>query len=261
MAKYTINNDLQGVEIVFNNKPDTDTLTTLKSNGFRWHRAKKLWYAKMTDERLKLAKSLATMSDTVSDTGNTAKSDRQTELKALYKDIIKRCWNSPRMVEHCIKNAQYIVELEGGDIAEIEKPTIETSFCFGFGYCGVSTQEDEQRASDMMHHAQTDQEYFINENLEQLNRRIKNLKDSRLKAYKHVQYCGDCDTRLKAVSLYDYFETPPSNLKDCHELTDNERQAMIEGYEIVKKQFTKRLETYLKRYGLSKLHTWTYLSD
>ena len=28
-----------------------------------------------------------------------------------------------------------------------------------------------------------------------------------------------------------------------------------------KENFEKRLHTYLKRYGLSKLHTWTYLVD
>ena len=31
--------------------------------------------------------------------------------------------------------------------------------------------------------------------------------------------------------------------------------------EEVKKAFIKRLNTYLKKYGLSKLHTWTYLVD
>lgn len=37
--------------------------------------------------------------------------------------------------------------------------------------------------------------------------------------------------------------------------------ALIKGYEVVKEQFIKRLNTYLKRYGLTKLNVWTYLSD
>ena len=31
--------------------------------------------------------------------------------------------------------------------------------------------------------------------------------------------------------------------------------------EKMRKQFEKRLNTYLKRYGLSKIDTWSFLSD
>lgn len=58
-AKYTINQELDGIEITFASKPEAATLEALKANGYRWHRVKKLWYAKNTAERLSLAKSLA----------------------------------------------------------------------------------------------------------------------------------------------------------------------------------------------------------
>ena len=51
MVKITENKDLHGIELIFDTKPSSDVLNTLKENGFRWHRQKKLWYAKDTAER------------------------------------------------------------------------------------------------------------------------------------------------------------------------------------------------------------------
>lgn len=58
MAKINLNNDLNGIEIIFEAKPNGATLEGLKACGFRWHNVKKLWYAKQTPERLALAESL-----------------------------------------------------------------------------------------------------------------------------------------------------------------------------------------------------------
>ena len=58
MGTYSINQELNGIEIKFDSKPDEATLDALKGSGFRWHRAKKVWYAKQTAERLELAQRL-----------------------------------------------------------------------------------------------------------------------------------------------------------------------------------------------------------
>lgn len=57
-ANITLNQDLNGIEISFTEKPEAATIEALKANGYRWHRAKKLWYAKQTPERIALAQSL-----------------------------------------------------------------------------------------------------------------------------------------------------------------------------------------------------------
>ena len=49
--RITENRELNGIEVTFDKKPSSDVLTTLKDNGFRWHRQKKLWYAKDTENR------------------------------------------------------------------------------------------------------------------------------------------------------------------------------------------------------------------
>ena len=58
MTTLTLNQELNGIEITFDQKPLQGTLDGLKKLGFRWHRQKKLWYAKQTPERLELAKAI-----------------------------------------------------------------------------------------------------------------------------------------------------------------------------------------------------------
>lgn len=53
------NQELNGIEISFSEKPDAETRAELKAAGFRWHNVKKLWYAKSTADRLELADRLA----------------------------------------------------------------------------------------------------------------------------------------------------------------------------------------------------------
>lgn len=52
------NKELNGLEVVFKKKPSETILTQLKENGFRWHRKKKVWYAKETKERFNFLISL-----------------------------------------------------------------------------------------------------------------------------------------------------------------------------------------------------------
>jgi len=62
------------------------------------------------------------------------------------------------------------------------------------------------------------------------------------------------------------FMRPEFRTYDCpedgeHEMTADERKAIIKGLRWGRAQFEKRLNTYLKRYGVSKIHTWTYWAD
>ena len=56
----------------------------------------------------------------------------QKTLKALYMDIISNeVWpKSPDMIKYADKKAAWIVEINNGDIVEIEKPSIDKDFCF-----------------------------------------------------------------------------------------------------------------------------------
>ena len=63
-ATITINNEKNGIEVAFTAKPETDVLTALKEAGFRWHRQKKVWYAKNTDERMTFVQGIGEVSST-----------------------------------------------------------------------------------------------------------------------------------------------------------------------------------------------------
>ena len=72
MTTLTLNQELNGIEIKFDAKPLQATLDSLKKLGFRWHRQKKLWYAKNTPECLELSQEIA-------DGGETVKSIQKKE--------------------------------------------------------------------------------------------------------------------------------------------------------------------------------------
>lgn len=194
----------------------------------------------------------------------------QKELKGRYMAIIcSDVWpNSTSMQKYAEKNFSVGVELDNDDLYVITKPSIQTSFCFGYGYCGRSDEEDWQGARDMADHASRDTRYFMEENLKELNERIELLRDDHYVGYKYLAYSGQPEgSHLKTYSLCRTWDGPEeatwrwSNCRQVEKLSERERAALIEGYETAKQLFTKRLNTYLKRYGLSKLNTWTYLRD
>lgn len=74
MCTLSINNQFNGVELLFDGKPSEEIRDTLKSVGFRWHKVKKLWYAKRTDKTMEVANALATdtLQSTASSQGHTS---------------------------------------------------------------------------------------------------------------------------------------------------------------------------------------------
>lgn len=196
----------------------------------------------------------------------------QKELKAVYKEELKKAWNNEKMVEFCSKSIAFVIEHDG-TLYGIKKPTIETDFCFSHGQNGITTAEEEDRAAEMAEYASKSKEYFINENLKNINRwieRLKKIKDEMGYNWaegNHPQYmiatgahyCGQSeDCKLRYYSVVDTFDGRNQG-KICNNIELVEK--LIEGYEEVKKGFEKRLNTYLKRYGLSKVRSWSYISD
>ena len=52
------NKEKNGIELKFNDIPSVEIRTELKNNGFRWHRLKKVWYAKQTQKILGFVNTL-----------------------------------------------------------------------------------------------------------------------------------------------------------------------------------------------------------
>ena len=191
----------------------------------------------------------------------------QKQLKELYVECLRDVWNDDeRMLRHCLKSCAYIVELKNGCIFKIEKPKIETSFCFGYGYCGTSAEEEFQGASSMVKHARSNQNYFIQRNLEQIEREIESFKKALEKQYIKVVICPkylsqSIDNKLCNCVVIDTVQHCPVDLDELTFSNIDDIEAIINGLEIVKAQFIKRLNAYLKRYGLTKIKAWSYLVD
>lgn len=59
MCTMSLNPQFNGVELYFNNKPQSSILDSLKAVGYRWHNLKKCWYAKQNRQTMELAKMLS----------------------------------------------------------------------------------------------------------------------------------------------------------------------------------------------------------
>lgn len=182
----------------------------------------------------------------------------QAALKQEYLDLLSReVWpNDPHMIDYCRKKIICVVRLESGGLVEIEKPRIETNFCFGYSDSSYNT-DDYDRANRMAEHAASSEEYFIQKNMDKILDAINWLKKSNI--YSRNRYCGtESNSRIRALEQQRVGEPLPDGTQL---ITEKDRAAMIEAWEMVGQDFRKRLGTYLKRYGMSKVHSWSYWRD
>ena len=171
------------------------------------------------------------------------------------KEIIKKHYENSCWLDYYLKNLDSVVEIDDKYYWGIEKPSIKTSFCFGYGFCGVSTDEDEKRASDMAMKASTDKQYFIDKNMA----KMEDLKKSVEKA-KTFCFNGD-DGELFLIDEMHFQKYPFDTPSIYRDITPEEKKILLKMVEAATERFRKRLNVYLKRYGLSKISSWSYLSD
>ena len=152
------------------------------------------------------------------------------------------------------------------------KPDIKTRFCFGYGLNGVSIQEDYEGAREQKKNMETNKQAFINANLESLNKSIEEIKtyikqwiDKEEKffssRYNKIFICKNSCDHLAYLAWSSDYENIRNKEMIIKEATKEDVILIIEVYKQQIENFKKRLNTYLKRYGLSKLRTWTYLVD
>lgn len=196
----------------------------------------------------------------------------QKELKTVYTEELKKAWDTDEMVKHCSKSTAFVIEHDGA-LYGIEKPRIATRFCFGYGINGISDSEQEQEAETLAEIAQKSADYFINQNLKIIDEWIERLKEilegmeenrdewsyPRYMIETGKKYTGQQeDCKLRYYSIVNTFnEVVHGEICEDTELV----KKLLAGYEKVRADFIKRLNTYLKRYGLSKVKTWSYLRD
>lgn len=136
----------------------------------------------------------------------------------------------------------------------IEKPSIDNRFCF----------HDEGENYEFYKHLMADKEkrlasYFKSENLAGFDRKIERItKGEEYSRDKRVWWNKTYKNGRIELCFYSSYGSPDDNWKLC---TDEEKAIILKGLMFGRSLFEKRLDAYLKRFGVSKIHTWTYWAD
>lgn len=182
----------------------------------------------------------------------------QATLKEEYLAILAQdVWpGSHKMIEFERKQIARIVRLECGGLIALNKPRIETDFCFGYHDSATDT-EDYDRANAMADHAASNETYFIERNMREIDDKIEDLKESGI--YSRAAYAGtEPGTKVRTLEWPNRNRTVPPG---AQLITEKDRAALIAAWQTVGEAFRRRLNAYLKRYGLSKIHSWSYWAD
>lgn len=273
--KYTIteNTERRSLEIKFEAKPDAQTRDTLKALRFRWHRQRGIWYGYTDRETLEQALTGA-------QTAEAPAAEAPAALRLLSRDEIRAAfaayWNG-RMTDYCTKKVELMVSLPGGELLPIDKQSIRKDFCFGeSGY-------DYDDALQAAEHARTSEDHFRAENMREFNDWIAALEAARtldqVLVIRPKPYLNQTDAcRVAAVSverLTDvleacggsaYLEELPGKVLtirgvECRVATAEETEIILAAYRQAAAKHEKKVNAYLKRYGTSKVHAWTYWRD
>lgn len=157
------------------------------------------------------------------------------------------------------------IETEDGKICLIKKPdTIRTSFYFPEGMTHTVNE-----ASKMAEKVKQNRYYFISENIKSAGyaRELKMIEAAEKGLFSPVIVClGGCDELGKGESSMEFYEKDapindsriPNIEKMTRYATDEELQAYKQAVLAAVDNLTKRLNTYLKRYGLSKIKAQTF---
>ncbi len=165
------------------------------------------------------------------------------------------------MIDYFRKRASLIIRLSNGGLFCFEKPRIETSFCFGYGHSSVDT-ESYDNANKMVNHARTNEQFFLDSNLADFDRIFACLKKDC--SHPHLRRVIYGDDRLNIFDLCNFTHWEWENKKkspDVVALNDDDRKRIEDGAKHERAKFERRLHTYLKRYGLSKIKSWSYWAD
>ena len=200
--KVNLNKKLNGIELIFQEKPATEILTMLKGNGFRWHRQKKLWYAKVTDERKALVKELQksnteiiSVSNNVLETPTKAKAKKQPVNKYGVKvgDMFCDIWG----YEQTNVDFYQVIDLKGSTTVVL-KPVNKNARMIGDMSYMVSPIKDDFLEGKYKTRLMTNGE-------ETIQRRVKDIGNNNIYAgsgYEALSLMSDITNEINETHYY-----------------------------------------------------------
>ena len=286
---YTITNNAKfnSIEILFDAKPSEAVRSALKSLKFRWHNQRGVWYGYQDEATVREAINNAcpelvnNEAEQIGPVRNEAPKATKVDRDMLRAEFAK-AWKDPRMVDYCTNKVASVAVLPTtGEIITFDKMSIETRFCFGeSGY-------DAEDARKMAAHARTSCDYFKEENMRAFKQWLDNLEDARALEGRYVLtisgrvYTGQTeDCRLRYIRLERISKviddlggsafladlpgqtvTENGSGRKYRIATAEELEAITNACKQAAAAHEKKVDAYLKRYGTSKVHAWTYWRD
>ena len=208
--------------------------------------------------------------------------EQKERIRKVYATDV---WhNDQRMTDYSVNKAAVLIEFPNGEFIPIDKQNIVKDFCFReSGY-------DYDEAASMAHVARTSESYFMQENMKE----FRSMLDSIEEQYEMFSESPSLPCYVLTISERPYIGQPETSpLKEIgfirggdllgelggsviRELpglrfthwdnpyripTREELDAIKAACEQAAKEHEKKVNTYLKKYGLSKVHSWTYWRD
>lgn len=273
MTSYTINNDLNGIEISFEKKPNSDTLKALKSRGFRWHNVKKLWYAKQTADRLTFAKSLAGLQEVPQESKPKLVYLLSGEAKKEYinnysfvvnskDDGTKHQFTKGGWIDYFNKK-DYIRFAKSGLTVAIDRPSIDSTIYYNDEYDSPINADGSNK-----------KEVFIRYNISNFNDfRIYDWIQSRIDLETRgccsgiwsnqpvlIEYPHDNDNNEVCIDFTSRREESTPSNANIIPLDNDEIEALKTIVDELKAAYMNRLETYYKRYS-KNIYSYGYWAN
>lgn len=193
------------------------------------------------------------------------KTKKDEQLWADYKQLLIRA--HVKRADEYMKDTSNLMRAECGIIIAFYKERIETEFCWADEGASYEHYKQVHKTQESL------QQYFLHENLRKYDDLIKDLETRKrncseiIPVFYEIEWCtigklGYAD----GVHAYRWYqvnesEQDPRSRDLIHRMSESEIKQAIAILKEERAKFDKRLHTYLKRYGTSKLHTLTYWAD
>ena len=184
---------------------------------------------------------------------------KKETVEMLRKQYAMTWFNNSEMIDWNIRHIADIAELPSG-IIPVRKQHIETRFCFGeSGY-------DYDEAVSMANHARTSESYFRRYNMKYYDDIIQSISDSLIGGYRKLclvnMYVSQPDCcLLREITFMKPADFKRLEFENYHVATAEEHRIILDAYMRAAKAHERKIDSYLKRYGMTKVHAWTYWRD
>lgn len=200
-------------------------------------------------------------------TNDQTNTKKDEDLWEEYKCKILKAENgSKEWLDYWLKKTSALMMTDCGIILTFEKKKIKVDFCWS------DEGSDYEEYKRLHSNEEAMREYFVRANLKWYDEKIEELSSRKNSwgnpliavLYERSTYtygkCGWAET-MRMTSDYDFKYEQKDSRVSVYQMTENDCAKALSVLRDERAKFEKRLHAYLKRYGISKLNTWTYLAE